>query len=162
MGYYDEISSGYEELHREEQLKKIGIIKRHLKVHSSDRLLDVGCGTGLTTEPWGCKRYGIDPAPKLLERAREKGKVEYRLAPAEDIPYPDNNFDIVVSITAIQNFKDIAKGLSEIKRVGRDRFVLSFLKRTKKRDIIDRLIRKLFIVEDVIEEEKDLIYFCGK
>ena len=33
------------------------------------RLLDVGCGTGLTTEPWPCKRYGVDPAPKLLERA---------------------------------------------------------------------------------------------
>jgi len=160
MSYYDEISSGYEELHKEEQLKKVELIKEHLKVKSSDKLLDVGCGTGLTTECWDCKRYGVDPAPKLLERAKCKDEIEYRLAPAEDIPYPDSYFDVVVSITAIQNFRDISKGLSEIKRVGKDRFVLSFLKRSSKREEIDKLIRKLFKVKEVVEEEKDFIYFC--
>jgi len=34
MTYYDEISEGYEELHKEEQLKKISLIKKHLKVNS--------------------------------------------------------------------------------------------------------------------------------
>ena len=33
--------------------------------------LDVGCGTGLTTIPWKCKKYGIDPAKKLLESTSE-------------------------------------------------------------------------------------------
>ncbi|MBW2974842.1 methyltransferase domain-containing protein [Candidatus Woesearchaeota archaeon] len=159
MTYYDQISEGYEELHKEEQLKKVGLIKKHLKLDPDDKLLDVGCGTGLTTEPWRCKRYGIDPAPKLLERARSREKIEYKLAPAESIPYPDNFFDVVISITAIQNFQDIEKGLSEIKRVGKDRFVLSFLKRSSKKGMIDRLIRKLFKVRDVIEEDKDIIYF---
>jgi len=160
MGYYDEISDGYEELHKEEQLKKVALIKKHLSVKASDKLLDVGCGTGLTTELWECKRYGVDPAPKLLERARSKGEIEYMLAPAENIPYADDFFDVVISITAIQNFQDIFKGLSEIKRVGKDRFVLSFLKKSLKKELIDRLIRKLFKVNDVIEEDKDLIYFC--
>ena len=169
MSYYDEISSGYEELHREEQLKKIKLIKEHFKVKATDKLLDVGCGTGLTTTPWECKRYGIDPAHKLLEKARAmannidngiKGEIEYKLAPAEDIPYPDSYFDVVVSITAIQNFSSISKGLSEIKRVGKDRFVLSFLKRSGKREEIDKLIRKIFKVKEVLEEDKDLIYFC--
>jgi len=159
MTYYDQISEGYEELHKEEQLKKVGLIKKHLKLDPDDKLLDVGCGTGLTTEPWRCKRYGIDPAPKLLERARSREKIEYKLAPAESIPYPDNFFAVVISITAIQNFQDIEKGLSEIKRVGKDRFVLSFLKRSSKKGMIDRLIRKLFKVRDVIEEDKDIIYF---
>ena len=112
MGYYDEISSGYEELHKEEQLKKVRLIAEHLKVKKNDKLLDVGCGTGLTTESWHCKRYGIDPAPKLLERAREKEEIEYKLAAAEQIPYPEDFFDIVISITAIQNLKDIEKGLN--------------------------------------------------
>jgi len=75
MTYYDEISSGYEELHKEEQLKKVSLIKKHLKVNPNDKLLDVGCGTGLTTEPWECKRYGVDPAPKLLERAKQKSEI---------------------------------------------------------------------------------------
>ena len=160
MSYYDEISEGYEELHREEQLKKVELIKKYLKLKSSDKLLDVGCGTGLTTVPWKCKRYGVDPASKLLAKARDKGGIEYKLAPAENIPYDDNYFDIVISITAIQNFSDILKGLMEIKRVGKDKFVLSFLKKSSKKEVIDKLIRKLFKVDNMIEEEKDFIYFC--
>ncbi|MBR9691656.1 class I SAM-dependent methyltransferase [Candidatus Woesearchaeota archaeon] len=162
MTYYDEISSGYEELHKEEQLKKIKLISEHLKVSKEDKLLDVGCGTGLTTEPWDCKRYGIDPALKLLERARNKDKIEYKLAPAEKIPYEDNFFDIVISITAIQNFEDIEKGLKEIKRVGKDKFVLSFLKKSSKREFIDGKIKKIFNIMEIIEEEKDMIYFAKK
>ncbi len=161
MGYYDKISEGYEELHKEEQLKKVKLIAEHLKVSKEDKLLDVGCGTGLTTEPWQCKRYGIDPAPKLLERARKKDKIEYKLAPAEKIPYPDDFFDVVISITAIQNFEDVEKGLKEIKRVGKDRFVLSFLKKSSKRDFIESLIKKLFNVKKILIEKKDNIYFCS-
>ena len=156
--YYDEIATGYEELHKEEQLKKIKLIKTYLRVHKKDKLLDVGCGTGLTTEPWNCLRYGIDPSKKLLERARQRGKIEYKLAPAEVIPYGDNYFDIVISVTAIQNFHNIEKGLKEIKRVGKDKFILSFLKKSDKRAIIEELIEKIFDAKEFIEEEKDIIF----
>jgi len=159
MTYYDDISEGYEELHSEEQLKKIALIKKYIKLKKTDKLLDVGCGTGLTTVPWNCKRYGIDPAKKLLEKARNKDSIEYKLAPAENIPYYDNFFDVVISITAIQNFEDIEKGLNEIKRVGKERFILSFLKRSEKRQIIESLIQKIFNATEYIEEEKDVIYF---
>src|SRR3989344_7044057 len=104
MNYYDEIAQGYEELHKEEQEKKIEIVKKHLRLKPNYKLLDVGCGTGLTTMPWNCKRYGIDPSAKLLERAKGKDEIEYKLAFAEKIPYPDKYFDVVISITAIQNF----------------------------------------------------------
>lgn len=161
MGYYDEISEGYEELHKEEQLKKIRIIKKKAVIREKDKLLDVGCGTGITIEPWECKRYGIDPAPKLLEKARQKSRIDYKLAAAEELPFEDDSFDIVISITAIQNFRDIRKGLEEIKRVGKRRFVLSFLKRSAKADLIGRQIRRLFDVDEVIEEEKDMIYIIG-
>ncbi|MBI2129077.1 class I SAM-dependent methyltransferase [Candidatus Woesearchaeota archaeon] len=160
MDYYDSISKGYEELHGEEQLNKIKIIKKFLKVRKTDKLLDVGCGTGLTTEPWPCKRFGIDPSRKLLFKAKQKNKeIEYKLAPAEKIPYPNQFFDIVISITAIQNFKDIGKGLKEIKRAGNKRFVLSFLKKSPKKEMIDCIIKKHFKVKKVIEEDKDRIYF---
>lgn len=162
MNYYDSINQGYEELYKEEQLKKIELIKKFFKAKKTDKLLDVGCGTGLTTEPWDCVRYGIDPAKKLLARARQKSKMEYKLASAEKIPYPDHFFDIVISITAIQNFNDIEKGLKEIKRVGKKRFVLSFLKKSKKADKIKKIIEKYFDIKKIIEEEKDLIYFAGR
>ena len=158
MNYYDKIAKGYEELHKEEQLKKIKIIKKHLKLKPIDKLLDVGCGTGLTTTPWKCKRYGIDPSKKLLERAKQKEKVVYKLASVEKIPFKDNFFDIVISITAIQNFTNIEKGLKEIKRVGKDRFILTFLKKSSKKDKIIKLIQKIFKVKEIIEEEKDIIF----
>jgi len=156
--YYDHISEGYEELHKKEQLKKVKLISKFLKPKPEEKLLDVGCGTGLTTEPWKCKRYGIDPAKKLLAKARKKQEIEYKLAPAEKIPYSDNFFDIVISITAIQNFKNIEKGLKEIKRVGKDRFVLTFLKKSSKKEFIENKIKELFKVKKIIEEEKDIIF----
>lgn len=158
--YYDAISEGYEELHLEEQLKKIELIKKFFSPKKSDKLLDVGCGTGITTEPWPCKRYGLDPAKKLVERAREKENITYIISVAEDIPYPNKFFDHVISITAIQNFYDISKGLDEIKRVGKKSFILTFLKRSSKKILIDKLIREKFHVIKIIEEDKDIIYFA--
>ena len=162
MGYYDEIASGYEELHEEEQGKKIKFIQEHFSVASDEKLLDVGCGTGLTTEPWNCIRYGADPAPKLLERARSKDSITYVEAAAEKLPFSNGFFDVVISITAIQNYADIEKGLSEIKRVGKERFVLTFLKKSAKKDLIDGLIRGMFEVSEVLEEEKDMVYIVEK
>jgi ubiquinone/menaquinone biosynthesis C-methylase UbiE len=161
MTYYDDIAQGYEELHMEEQLKKISLIKEFLKPNKNEKLLDVGCGTGVTTEPWSCKRYGIDPAKKLIERARQKDKIEYKIARAEKIPYPDNYFDYVVSITAIQNFQDIKKGLQEIKRVGKEKFVLTALKKSQKMNKIKKFINELFDVNQEIEEEKDFVFRIG-
>ncbi|MAF50713.1 MAG: hypothetical protein CMH64_01350 [Nanoarchaeota archaeon] len=158
MDYYDTISEGYEELHKEEQLKKIKLIKKFLKPKPTNKLLDIGCGTGLTTIPWKCKRYGIDPAKKLLAKAKSKDKVIYKEAKAENIPFKDNFFDIVISITAIQNFSNIEKALKEIKRVGKDKFILTFLKKSSKKTKIDKLIKKHFKIKKIIEEEKDLIY----
>jgi ubiquinone/menaquinone biosynthesis C-methylase UbiE len=161
MTYYDDISEGYEELHAEEQLKKVDLIKKYLNPKPTDRLLDVGCGTGLTTEPWPCIRYGIDPAKKLIGRARQRNKIMYKVAPAEKIPFPDNFFDYVLSITALQNFQDIEKGLKEIRRVGKDKFILTALKRSEKIGKIGSLIRKYFKVKKVVEEDKDLIFIIG-
>lgn len=161
MNYYDEIAKGYEELHKEEQEKKINLIKKKLKVNPEDKLLDVGCGSGMTTRCWQCRRYGIDPSKKLLEKAMKKdAEGTYRLARAESIPFKDNFFDTVVSITAIQNFGDIKKGLEEIKRVGKGRFALSFLKKSQKRLIIEKLINEIFDVIEIVEEEKDMMFFC--
>jgi len=161
MNYYDATAKGYEELHKEEQRKKIKLIKKHFSVSPEEKLLDVGCGTGLTTEPWQCRRYGIDPSKELLKRARQQEHIIYKKAAAESIPYQDHFFDIVISITAIQNFQDIEQALREMKRVGKNRFVLTFLKKSPKRKKIESVIFKQFKVSKKLEEEKDTIYFIG-
>jgi len=154
--YYDGIAEGYEELHRDEQEKKLVVIKQHLNVKKTDLLLDVGCGTGVTSR-FDCHVVGVDPAIKLLERCPLPLKVQ---GEAEHLPFKDKAFDIVVSVTAIQNFHDIEQGLKEIRRVGKGRYILTFLKKSEKRDMIIALIREHFMVEQEIDEEKDLIFFC--
>lgn len=162
--YYNQIAEGYEELHREEQEAKIDFIKSKLdfKIEPSYKLLDVGCGTGITTMPWPCNRTGLDPASKLLAKGNKKDEVKYVLGKAEEIPFEDNSFDIVTSITAIQNFEDLKQGLSEIKRVGKNLFILTYLKKSGKAKQIEEIITKLFKVKNRYEEDKDIIFFCKK
>lgn len=166
MGYYDDIAEGYNELHGEEQLKKLRIVKKKLEDHEikitpGTKLLDVGCGTGISTDFWDCDATGIDPSEGLIRQNINKGKKSRLIAAhAENIPFPDKSFDIVLSITAIQNFDDVEKGLKEIKRVGKGCFVLSFLKKSEKADMIKGLIENMFDVNEIVEEEKDWIVFA--
>ncbi len=157
MTYYNQIASGYNELHREEQLKKLNFIAKYVKLESNG--LDVGCGTGVSTGFFKCS-IGIDPSEELLKIARKNyPEIKFIKANAEKLPFKDNEFDFVVSITAIQNFDDTEKGLREIKRVGK-KFVLSFLKKSGKRKNIEKLIETIFQVKKRVEEEKDIFYFC--
>lgn len=156
MGYYSKISKGYDELYKEEQLKKLSIIKDSIKIKSNDILLDVGCGTGISSQ-FGCKVIGIDPSAGLLKLNKNKNKI---LGNAESLPFKNNIFDVVISITSLHNFKNIEKGLKEIKRVGKNNFVFAVLKKSKKINQIKRLIKKNFKIRGIIEEDKDIIFFC--
>lgn len=154
--YYDETAKGYEELHGEEQRKKLRIISDYLNVKNDDKLLDVGCGPGYTSEFFNCKIMGIDPSQELLANC----SFEAILGKAEELPFKDNEFDVVISVSAIQNFDDIKKGLQEIKRVGKNNFALSILKRSSKRELVEKLILDLFNLNKQVEEDKDIIFFC--
>lgn len=149
---YDDIAKGYNELHGEEQLKKARIILENMQIKETDLLLDVGCGTGIATELFNCKKIGIDNSFEMLRKA----KVPVVQAKAEALPFKDNSFDIVISITAIHNFDDIEKALKEMKRVGKS-FAFSVLKKAARFDFIKEKIEEIFKVNKVVEDEKDLI-----
>ncbi|MBT3408692.1 methyltransferase domain-containing protein [Candidatus Woesearchaeota archaeon] len=153
MTYYDQISAGYEELHREEQEKKIKIIKQVVNIHENDLVLDVGCGPYYGG--FECKIIGLDPSIELLKQA----KIPVVLGIAEKLPFADNTFNKVISLTAIQNFDDIKEGLLEMKRVSKESCIFTFLKKSKNSQTISELINLYFNVNKIIEEEKDFIYF---
>lgn len=154
MNYYDETAKGYNELHGEEQLKKLKIIADEIKINKETKLLDVGCGTGLSAKVFNCSITGIDPAEKLLEQCPFKAIK----AKAESLPFRDNEFDVVIAVTSIHNFDSIEKGLKEIKRVGKDMFALTVLKKAKNADLIIAKIQGLFQVLREIDEGKDKIF----
>jgi SAM-dependent methyltransferase len=74
-------------------------------VRSGQRVLDVGCGTGvvaITAARMGAQVAGLDLTPELLERARHNSQVagvnvDWREGDAEKLPFGDGTFDVVVS-----------------------------------------------------------------
>jgi SAM-dependent methyltransferase len=78
---------------------------RHARVTAGQRVLDVACGTGvvaITAAAAGARVSALDLTPQLLERAREnaqtvKVEVEWREGDAEQLPFGDAAFDVVLS-----------------------------------------------------------------
>ena len=79
-----------------------------LPLTGAERLLDVGCGTGLLLARVRARRpevelHGIDLTPQMLRRARRRlgPEVELREGRAEALPWPDSHFDVVVSTSVL-------------------------------------------------------------
>ena len=90
------------------------------------------------------------------------------LVGGNDVQPRINNFDngvfqsVAATITAIQNFDDIARGVSEMKRVSKGLVVISCLKKSPKLEFVEEAITSEFTITKKIEEEKDIIFFCNK
>jgi SAM-dependent methyltransferase len=81
----------------------------------ADRGLEVGVGTGRFAQALGVEE-GVDPAPKMRRRARQRG-LRVRDGTAEDLPYDDDQFDVALLVTTICFVDDVEKSLAEIYRV---------------------------------------------
>jgi demethylmenaquinone methyltransferase/2-methoxy-6-polyprenyl-1,4-benzoquinol methylase len=89
-----------------------------------ERALDVGAGTGdlamaLSAAGPSGRVVGLDLAVKMLARARARAKSPIGLVAgsAERLPFPDGVFSCVTAAFAVRNFADLARGLSEMRRV---------------------------------------------
>ncbi|MFC1742242.1 class I SAM-dependent methyltransferase, partial [Nanoarchaeota archaeon] len=162
--YYDKIAGGYDELHMVEQLKKMTAIIADIGADipkKNEKLLDVGCGSGISTSVWNCECTGIDPSAELIALAQKKHPgVKFVVGNAEKLPFEDKSFDIVICITAMHNFSDLRQGIDEMKRVCKGRFVLSVLRKSPQAEEIQKLIILNFKVKKIVMEEKDLIFIC--
>jgi len=71
---------------------------------SKGRVLDVGCGTGFSTEVLKEKGYsvvGIDVSQPMLDIAKAKG-LQVKKADMRSIPFPDESLSAIVCISALQ------------------------------------------------------------
>lgn len=87
-------------------------------------ILDIGCGTGellatLLRDNPSIKEYGIDIAPNMIEAAKEKlpSKVELSVGDAEELPYDNKQFDLVVMSFSFQYLINAEIALREVYRV---------------------------------------------
>jgi len=100
-------------------------------IRQGSHVLDVGCGTGYTTEAVLKKLklgevIGIDLTPQQLRKAARKLKPErVRLSlsrgDSENLPFKDETFDAIVSVGALEYFPNPKKALQEMARVVKPR-----------------------------------------
>jgi SAM-dependent methyltransferase len=87
------------------------------------RLLDVGCGSGLTlvlAAERGAAVSGVDVTPGLLAIARKRlPNADLYEADMEHLPLPDGAFDVVLGVNAFQFAGDPVGALAEAARVCR-------------------------------------------
>lgn len=112
-----------------------GIISKKFK---DPVILDVATGTGdlaiaaMRIKPSSIK--GIDISQKMLDIGKKKiekkgfsEKIELIRGDSEMLPFIDNTFDVAMVAFGVRNFSDPVKGLSEMKRVIRDRGMIVVL-----------------------------------
>jgi SAM-dependent methyltransferase len=98
-------------------------------INAGDAVLDVGCGAGVDTlfsakrtGPSG-KVVGIDLTPAMLERAKKNlsmtdlKNVRLEEGSVENLPFADEDFDVVTSNGALNLVPDKARAFGEIYRV---------------------------------------------
>jgi len=98
-----------------------------LGIHSNTRVLDVACGTGNTAIPavrTGAAVTGVDIAPNLLEQARRRAAAEqlnvhFEEGDAEELPYPDRSFDVVLTMYGAMFAPRPDRVASELARVAK-------------------------------------------
>lgn len=84
-------------------------------------VLDVACGTGdmvLELQKRGCSVTGVDLSNEMVAIAKRKVESgKWRVADAEQLPFPDESFDAVTCAFGVRNFVHLEQGLHEMLRV---------------------------------------------
>jgi ubiquinone/menaquinone biosynthesis C-methylase UbiE len=101
---------------------------------AGERLLDIGCGCGdhlALFRKKGCDVTGLDPSPLMLDLARRRleHRAELRQGSPEDLPFSDNEFDVVTMITSLEFAEDPGKAVAEAIRVSRGRVFIGTMNR---------------------------------
>jgi SAM-dependent methyltransferase len=87
------------------------------------RVLDVGCGPGalldsLVARVGSGSLAGVDPSASFIEAARHRHPAaDIRVARAEVLPFPDNEFDAALAQLVVHFMTDPVAGLGEMRRV---------------------------------------------
>lgn len=107
-------------------------VVRLAQIRDGDRALDLCCGTGdiaLALARRGAATTGLDFSAKMLEVAAERNQTSapkpqapnptFIQGDAQEIPFPDNSFDILTVGYGLRNLASWERGLKEMQRVAK-------------------------------------------
>jgi len=126
---WEKVASWYEEHLGNEDTYHAKVIlpnlTRILELSGNEKVLDLACGEGYFTR--ALKKSvssitGADLSPSLIESAKSVSKdILYHVADATNLSFAkDKEFDVVISVLAIQNMENILAAFSECRRVLKD------------------------------------------
>ncbi len=103
--WYDENEAVYK--------SELNAIREQLEKNGNG--IEIGVGTGRFAAQLGT-RYGIDPSKSMLEFARKRGILVVQCV-AEQMPFPDAQFDYALMVTVICFLDDILASFKEAHRI---------------------------------------------
>ena len=117
----------------------LGELRQTLLADASGRVLEVGGGTGANLPFYGPHVESLtitEPEPSMLRRleprVREQSPdTKVLRAPAEDLPFEDNTFDVAVSTLVLCGVDNQARALGELRRVLRPGGQLIFIEHVR-------------------------------
>ncbi len=100
-------------------------LMKNVRFNKGKRCLEVGCGRGSISAYFsdaGFECTLLDSSESVLKIAktifkRNNLKAKYKIGDANNLPFDDNSFDVVVSIGLLEHFKDIEKPVKEQIRI---------------------------------------------
>lgn len=106
----------------------IPTFQQHFKLTQQSKVLDVGCAKGFMLYDFmqvipGISVSGLDVSDYAIANAIEETKPYIQVGNAIDLPYDDNSFDAVISVTTLHNLEQdaLARALNEVERVSNGR-----------------------------------------
>jgi ubiquinone/menaquinone biosynthesis C-methylase UbiE len=137
-------------------------------------IMDIGCGPRGSLE-WATmtqRRIGLDPlANQYLKLGADKHSMEYVNAFSENMPFPDNYFDVITSFNSLDHVDNVELTCNEIKRTLKENGILLLIveihhkpqltePQTLGWDCIGRYFPGFYVVEEkhLKEVQKHFIY----
>ena len=90
------------------------------KLSGYNRILDIGCGIGSVEKRMNSDMVGLDSSMLMLEEANRRSENLFVHGKSGELPFPDNSFGAVLSVTALEFLDDFEPAVEEARRVVED------------------------------------------
>lgn len=121
MGVFDKKKKNYKRTFKDDY--RLKLLTELLKIKKG-KILDIGCGGGITTESFAyyypsADVYGCDVSKAAIKYAQKNGsgKVKYKPIISKELPYASDFFDACVCLDVLEHVSDEKFFLKEVRRI---------------------------------------------